>query len=303
MQPLRKQTSYCHARLPYAGLGNKLLVWARAFVFAQLNCLPLVVSGWSQPHPRSLLRGNGLRFYWNYFRRTREVSWGKRAYIRWSGSIVREPPVGEVSALAEATVYEFSNVPDWMDYFKGLKGYPSMIRAGLSNILTDVRRREFERAARPVVAMHIRMGDFRPWRPEEDFRAVGAVRTPLDYFSGLIGGIREVHGSQLPVTIFSDGDDGALGELLEIPRVEMAGRHSAITDMLLMAASRVLVTSAGSTFGYWGGFLGEGALIMHSRHVYEPIRAPEVNRRFYEGPAAGPASEWPELLRANICAI
>ena len=39
--------SCVYAKLPRGGLGNKMLVWARALVFSQRNSLPLFVSRWA----------------------------------------------------------------------------------------------------------------------------------------------------------------------------------------------------------------------------------------------------------------
>ena len=41
-------------------------------------------------------------------------------------------------------------------------------------------------APAPVVAVHIRRGDFRELQPGEDFRKVGGARTPLEYFISTI---------------------------------------------------------------------------------------------------------------------
>jgi hypothetical protein len=40
-------TDIVNADLPFAGLGNMLLVWARAAIFAELNHLPMVAPMWN----------------------------------------------------------------------------------------------------------------------------------------------------------------------------------------------------------------------------------------------------------------
>src|SRR5206468_12730259 len=108
---------HCHARLPNAGLGNKLFVWARAHMFARLNNLPLVVSGWTKIQKAPLLHGGDVRLYLNYFRTVREVGFLKRSRIYRKAEVVRDPPVGITAPCTHYTVYEFSNVPHWADYF------------------------------------------------------------------------------------------------------------------------------------------------------------------------------------------
>jgi hypothetical protein len=71
----------------------------------------------------------------------------------------------------------------------------------------------------------------------------------------------------------------------------------------MMSTSKIVVPSAGSTFGYWGGFLGDNALILNPDHIHQAVRPRAVNEKFYEGPAVGPPHLWPELLQRNIRAI
>ncbi len=170
-------------------------------------------------------------------------------------------------------------------------------------MVTAARRQELAMAPKTQISVHVRLGDFRPLKPGEDFTKCGAVRTPPGYFIKIINGIREIHGAEVPVTVFSEGTAQQLAELLSLPAVSLATKQTAVADMLSMAASDVLVTSASSTFGYWAGFLGDCAIIMHPDHIQKPIRPDSVNKMFYEGPAIGPAQQWPELLQKNIRAI
>jgi hypothetical protein len=147
------------------------------------------------------------------------------------------------------------------------------------------------------------MGDFLTLKPEADFSKAGNTRTPLGYFTNIIKCLRAVHGSQVPVTIVSDGSRDQLRELLTLPGVELGARQTAIVDILRMSRSKLLIPSAASSFGYWAGFLGDCAIIMHPDHIHKSIRPDSVNKMFYEGPAVGPAQQWPELLQRNIRAI
>ncbi len=298
----KSDLSFCHARLPNAGLGNKLFVWAKALAFARLNQMPLVVTGWTQFQLAPLLHGGDLRLYLNYFQRVREVDSATQARIRRSAPVVLDPPVEEIYPAAPPTVYEFTQMAHWSDYFGNLKPHRELIRTSLRTMLTAARRRELARVEKPVVALQVRLGDYRPLKPGEDFATAGNARTPVNYFRDMIAGIRELHGSQLRVRIFSDGTRDQLRELLAIPGVFLGPRQSAIVDILLMSESRLLVPS-NSTFGFWAVFLGDAPAILHPAHIHTSIRPPEVNGKIYEGPAIGPVAEWPELLKQGIRAI
>ena len=104
----------------------------------------------------------------------------------------------------------------------------------------------------------------------------------------------------MPVEIVTDGKASDLAELLSIPSVTMAPKRSKIADILVMARSKVLVPSVGSTFGYWAGFLGDAAIVHHADHFHNPIRPDSVNHQRFEGVLSGRPDEWPALFRQNI---
>lgn len=290
---------YVHARLPSSGLGNKLFVWARALVFARQHGLPLVVTGWCTPRWRALLKGEDARIYWNYFTPWNELPASQRSQAR----VVREPAF-DAEPSCDATVYEFSEMPHWKTCFEGLREHRELIRSELFGHLTAARRREIASVARPMICLQIRMGDFRALKAHEQFSQVGGVRTPLDYFRQWIEDLRAVQGSDLAVTIVSDGSAQELAPLLTLPNVTHTPGRSGLADLILMADSRLLVCSAGSTFSQWGGFLGDPVLIHHPDHMHYFCR-PEADRvHVFEGAASpGEIDAWPALLRSNVEAL
>jgi hypothetical protein len=292
--------SFCHARLPKAGLGNKLLVWAKAYVFSCLNDLPLVVSGWNRIHMAPLLRGGDLRLYWNYFKRTDQVGWKGRLQAGRYSQMVFEPPAKRTQTQSTGVVYQFSTVPPWDDYFGDIRDHRHLVRDGLINMLVPNRAHEVASVRPAEICVHARLGDFRKLCPNEKFETVGGVRTPLEYFRTVIREIRAANGANLPVVIVTDGSRKELVDLLDLGNVSVAPKRTGIADILVMSKSRILISSAGSTFSYWGGFLGDCALIQHPDHVHKPVRPPDVNREYYEGALVGPYSNWPGLVLNNI---
>jgi hypothetical protein len=288
------------ALLPVAGLGNKLSVWAKAAVFAHQHRIPLVVAGWSWPRPRALLRGGrGERQYRRYFVPRYSELARAIASIAVMRRVVAEPAVSEDLQLRNA-VYVFNKRPHWSDYFGAIREHRELVRELLYSELAPATRTALETSLRPCVAVHIRCGDFRNLRPDEDFAKVGGVRTPLSYFEALIGQIRARRQDNLPVTLFSDGTDAELAPLLALPNVTRSRASNDVVELLLMSRASLIVSAAGSTFSLWSGFLADAPLIMHPSHIHQPVRPHNVNERFYEGPATGASSRWPALLCANI---
>jgi hypothetical protein len=293
---------YCHARLPNAGLGNKLFVWAKAHMFSRLNGIPLRVTGWLQLQSGSVMHGLDFRLYWNYFKRVDEAGRRTNQYAAQHYRVISEPAV-QCKDIETGVIYEYSKVPHWSNFFGDIHEYRNEVKDALMDMLTEARVRELGRHKPPVIAANVRMGDFKKLKSNENFAKVGHVRTPLTYFRELIENIRKLHGASLPVEIITDGKARELGELLELPNVSMAPSRSKIADILMMSRSKILLCSAGSTFSYWAGFLSECALIMHPDHIHQPIRPDAVNRSCYEGPLAGAPETWPALFVENLRAI
>jgi hypothetical protein len=291
--------SICWARLPRSGLGNKLLVWGRALVFARINGIPLHVTGWNRLRLGPLIRREVGRQYFGQFQVTRELNpW------KWWGAVatykrVHEPAVTKI-VPGDSKLYVFSNMPHWGDYFEYIRDYRETVRSGLFDAVAPFVRHRVQSLPAPVVSLHVRHGDFRWLKSGEDFAHVGLVRTPIDYFEYVIDLIRSLARKTVPVTVFSDGAPADLEELLALPCVRLHQPEAAAIDLLLMSRSKIIVPSAGSTFGYWAAFLSEAAVLLHPQHIHAPIRPADVNSKFFEGPTPPAVAECPPLLRDNI---
>ena len=243
------------ARLPNAGLANKLFVWAKAQVFAKLNGLRAQTLGWSYPKIGPLLRGErSARMYARFFDTSSGPALLAIGYGRLRGAVVVEPSCTRLAEIDPASVYLFQKVPHWSDYFADIREHREFVRARLLSMVKKRYLAEFDQAKRPVIAIHVRRGDFRPLKPGEDFRRVGLVRTPDAYFEEIVQELRAAAGYEAPITVFSDGTDAELSFLLTLPAVARAKTSSDFAELLLMSRAQVIVTSAGSTFGEWASY-------------------------------------------------
>lgn len=292
----------CIAHLPRAGLGNMLLVWARALVFSRLNSLPLTVHGWSVPRLGPLLRRESrLRYYGHCFHVERGPLL-RRLVDRMVLGVSAEPPIRALDPDGRRRVFLFRDIPHWSDYFGSFHAHRDLVKAALFGMVTAPHLERLRSLAQPVVGIHVRLGDFRALGAGESFAHVGGVRTPMDYFRAMLSRIRAVHGSELPATVFSDGTIAELRPLLDMPNVHLAPRHSDVVDLLLLASSRLVICSAGSTFGYWAGFLADAPMLLHPQHIHASIRTAAQNQRYFEG-GVWPEEDWPALLCDNIRAL
>ena len=287
--------SFCHARLTRCGLGNKLTVWAKAYVFSKINDIPLFTTGWTNTHISQILKGDRRR-YRNFFDSRQLYT---LCCLLKSGLLpkVLDPPV-EPRRIEVPHVFQFSSMPHWADYFKDLKSHRNEIISALFQMLTSDRKREICKLRPSTICLHIRMGDFRPLSGAEDFSRVGAVRTPIDFFKQAICNIRSVTGRETQVLVVSDGKPHELSEILSLPGVTLSAKQTAIADIYQLSLSKILITSAGSTFGMWGGFIGHGALCHHPMHFHSTVRG--VDDSAFEGPIDEDPEKWPILLRQAV---
>jgi hypothetical protein len=294
------------AVLPNAGLANKLFVWAKAEVFATLNDMPSDTIGWTWPKIGPLLRGErSLRMYGRHFRSRKWACSITLATGFFAGKLVIEPEVALLPSRPGrgSQTYVFKDVPSWRDHFGDVRNHRDFIRDRLLVIIRDQYKRELDTLRPPVVAVHVRRGDFRSLRVGEDFAHVGGVRTADQYFVDLIEQIRHVSGWEVPVTVFSDGTNDEIAVLTRMSGVTRSPATSDVVDLLLMAKARIIIPSAGSAFGEWAAFLSEAAVLRHPAHIHAPIRPTPYTDLYYEGPAPAGSQDWSDLLLSNILEI
>jgi hypothetical protein len=291
-----------YAKLPSAGLGNLLFVWARACIFAKVNQCPLYTKGWSRLHIKTVLRGEkSYRFYGRYFIKNNLLT----DFNHSIDSMIFEKsynmnPTVKVNP-EKNTVYIFDQVPHWGNSFEYIREERDFIKKSLFDMLTQKIQVELDRHSPPQIAIHIRRGDFNDLSEGIDFKKVGGYKTPLDYFVNIINSVRKYINKSIEIQVFSDGTALELNPVLQLENVRLVETKYDITDLLLMSKSKLLITSSGSSFSYWAGFLSEAAVIIHYDHIYIPNRDKVTNEKFYEGGIVGENPDnWSELLKQNL---
>lgn len=240
-------------KFPKTGLGNMLLVWANALLFAKINGLPLIVSSWWGIRWGTLLRRERKRrMYRDYFIETPLV---KRLSIRFGGfsRVDSNPSLSIIPAdNKDAILYKFDKIITHEDMFLELYPYKKYITGELYAMLHPKQRDALTTCTAPAIAVHIRRGDFK----------IAHRVTPLSYFIKAIMIIRETVKADLPVTIFTDAEAHELKELTSMEAVHTSPDKPDILDILLMSKSRFIILSQSSTFSYWSAFLSDAFVIM-----------------------------------------
>lgn len=293
--------SFVFAKLPKAGLGNKLLVWAKAYAYAKTNNRELVVIGWLHFSFSNLkLWNKNKRFYSGYF--IQENNFKYLLYYIFISVFNKKRICYEFENInnVNCKIQVFSKVPHWSDYFKGIRENHKLISDAFFKMLKPEILNEYKKIESPAIAIHIRMGDFRKLKEGEDFRKVGGVRTPLSYFINLINNLRVKTVFDLPVTIFSDGTEYELSEILNMPNVKKANNKKDILDMLQMSKADIIISSAGSTFSFWSAYFSRAIVFIHPDHFHSYIRPEFINSKIFEGPTPLDWNNCPVLLEKNL---
>lgn len=265
--------SYTVCKIPKAGLGNQLFPLMKAQVFAYLNNLPILITGYHQLKIGPYLRREKTKRNYNGFFLFEKkilsslIDKGKILQFNLNNTII-EPSIDIdfIRDYSRNEMFLFSKVPHWDNYFGGLREHRELIKILLWAMIKPALKEKINDLPPPCIGVHIRMGDFRKLKAQENFGNVGAVRTPEEYFINTIKAIREINGFDLPVNIFSDGFKEELQQILALNNVTLIEGNNDLVDMMLLSKSQIIVTSAGSTFSYWASFLSESIVIMHPDH-------------------------------------
>lgn len=276
--------SWVYAKLPRAGLGNKMLVWARALVFAELNRMPLFVSGWADVKIGPYLRREKTkRQYWGYFTAANRIGWLRQVLYTRLFRVTREPELRQLADPPRSgQAYVFDTMTSWEDYFGSLHGHEQRIRDAFFKQISPGHMAALADQAHPVIGVHVRRSDFRDAAQGEGPGQACNVRTPIDYHVGVVRELRALAGQDLPVTVFTDGSAQDVAALLALPHVKLAAPNPDIVDLLLLSRARCIVVSAASTFSYWAAFLSDAAVVLHPAHS-APIRSPSWQAHCFEG--------------------
>lgn len=288
-------------KLPNAGLGNQLFPLIHAYLFAELNGLPVIVTGYHRfkigPYLR---REKSKRTYKRFFRfqKTLIGEYFDKVRIRKlkkNRQVVNEPEVRKMDSVElENKLFVFEEVSDYHDYFGRLKEYRQQVINILFSIVDSRITNKLRKQEEPIIGVHIRMGDFRRLKQGEVYNS-GHVRTPQEFFINCIKDIRNLNGNNLPVSVFTDGYKEEISEILKLHNVQTVDNNSDLVDLLLLSKSKIMLPTHGSTFSAWAAFLSDAPVVLPFPYE-KKLREDEFYKNVYEGKF----DKENEILRKNI---
>jgi len=245
--------SKVYVKFPKSGLGNLMLVWAKAKLFGELNKLPVVIAPWWGIRLGAWARNEKRkRLYMGYFKESNAAERMQAKLFSLTATIVHDPPVQKIATGKNIrTLFVFNKISTSNDIFSDIREHRDYIRHEIYKLLKPTLLAQLHNLQKPVIAIHIRRGDFKIANPV----------TPLSFFIDCIQAVRKLTGQEWPVTVFTDADVDEIKEVLLLPNINMAENKPDILDILLMSMSKVVVLSKSSTFSYWGAFLSDAIVL------------------------------------------
>ena len=261
---------FCQPVFPRGtGLGNRLFLWARCRLFARTYDATMISPIWLRPAVGQLVRG-GID-YNSYLRQI--VLFGlfqkRRGDVgAFSGRLrtLSVPRISEVQLTSECFGRAIAGVGSLKVLFdapifdfRALNGADEWLYAELKAITRSRFLKVPERFREVPIGINIRMGnDFSPPPVLEQTGRVGWLqKTPLSWFKETLLVMREELGYAARAVVVSDGTREGLSDILGLENVTHLRPGSAISDLLVLAQTKVLLGSGSSTFSAWAGFLGQ----------------------------------------------
>ena len=240
--------------MPKYGLGNLLLIWAKARIFASKNNLDLVVSSWGFFRLGPWLRReNKKRIYTGYFKNSFSLNHLKSQYLSFLYPKVVISEIRKLTRdeLAKDLIFEINSSILNEDLFGDIRENRELIKNELLKLVNPFLLKSITKYSDPVIGIHIRRGDFKHGNPI----------TQNIYFINIIKAIRLICNYDVPATIFTDADESEILDILSLNSVSLAEKKEDILDILILSKSRILVLSRSSTFSYWAAFLSDNIII------------------------------------------
>lgn len=254
-----------------AGLGNEMIVWAKAYIAAEvlgLVCLPPAF-------------GLNSRGYSRYFR-TPRFDWALHAGLRTAlphftlseadhvaaGSRSLTTTVEEFAArnrLSQRSIYTLSVEGMWGG-FHAIEPARDFIlsqlldtRWTLGNMFATRRKLA---SGRLTVGFHIRRGDFSASAGNDEYRGRFNVALPLDWYVNIARNLRAALGKDINLIVVSDAPSDELapfGSEIDCCFTDDQANRD-VSDLLSLSACDLVVCSI-SSYSLWAAFLSSGRYI------------------------------------------
>jgi hypothetical protein len=257
-------------RVSGSGLGNAFYNYFQAVVLADRSNASVIVPPWFSVKIGPILRRQtGKRFYLGMFKAyPGEIRGLYKFWIFLSRYRIRHVVEIDGSRPVELAEGALNIVTVNNNFtFKGLYPHRDAIRERILAIVNDPVPPAHCWGQGQFIAVHVRLGDFAQVSDTKLLtKGQSNTRIPLSWYVQIVKKLRNCY-PQMPISIFSDGEEHELAPLLETGAT-LYRSGSDMTDLLAMASASILVGS-NSTYSRWAAFLGDMPSIWIKREVQD----------------------------------
>ena len=261
------------------GLAHSLLAWGRCAVWCRDAGATMLAPRWLRLRVGPYLRGErDKRDYFRTFHPGPLLWEPKRSIIRATAQTLYAeldlPAPNFKPTSNTVVVFRNAQAQNSRKFFHLIAGEGTFLR----DRLVEITRKSClpPLSSEPHIAIHVRLGDFSLVPDAQVRKGATNARLSVEWYGRVLDRLRTDLDRAIPAIVYSDGSDHDLAPILSRARVTRARSAAAITDLLSISQSTVLIASA-SGFSQWGTFLGDVPYISYTGQNFFS-HVPELNR-------------------------
>lgn len=260
-----------------SGLGNELIVMAKAFIAASELDLHLLPPSWSLntrkyrrffgTSPVDFLRPLALRTLlptYLFSEKDFEAT-GERLYRKALVAYASRHRLSSKSAFLLLT----DGLWGAFHAIRGAEPYVFKVLHGTRFTHENLYHYEKLTAGCPlVVAVNIRLTDFAVPTADTSFAGLWNTRVPLEWFSNICRSLRHALGDGVTFYLVTDGTKAELSDFIEefSPITHFDRKNADISNLLIMTKADALVCSI-SSYSEWAAFLSKAPYLWYEPHL------------------------------------
>ena len=243
--PLLGGYEFIFFRLFGPGIGNSLLVWARALIYSQKHNLKMLQPAWKNFAIGTIIRQQkDLRRYTNIFKDDSNYLNNLRLLL-FKRKIFEENLVNHKFKSEDILI-----VKGLRNFFNDLYEANDLIYKHLLAMTNDKLLHGLNFNYDNSITLHVRRSDFHG-------STVATEITDDQWFIRVVNLLRKKLSKNLKVYIFTDVKSNQIKELMSLPNTFRLDYKISVADLLSMTKSKIFIGSKHSTFSHWVSYLGQ----------------------------------------------
>jgi hypothetical protein len=243
--PLLGGYEFIFFRLFGPGIGNSLLVWARALIYSQKHNLKMLQPAWKNFAIGPIIRQQkDFRRYTNIFKDDSNYLNNLRLLL-FKRKIFEENLVSHKFKSEDILI-----VKGLRNFFNDLYEANDLIYKHLLAMTNDKLLHGLNFNYDNSITLHVRRSDFHG----------STVATEINddqWFIRVVNLLRKKLSKNLKVYIFTDVKSNQIKELMSLPNTFRLDYKISVADLLSMTKSKIFIGSKHSTFSHWVSYLGQ----------------------------------------------